>query len=45
MSAASSSGHNALHFVGSVPMQSGREVFEALARRFGGFGHGLPALG
>ncbi len=42
MSAASSSGHNALHFVGSVPMQSGREVFEALARRFGPWLNRIP---
>lgn len=31
----STSGKSGLHFVGSVPLASGRDVFETLARRFG----------
>jgi len=35
-------GQNALHFVGSVPLASGREVFELLARRFGSHLRRIP---
>lgn len=34
--------HTALHFVGSVPFDSGREVFETLSRRFGSWLRRIP---
>lgn len=38
----SGSGANTLHFVGSIPLQDGRAVFETLARRFGSHLRRIP---
>jgi hypothetical protein len=42
MGSSNTQGQNALHFVGSVPLPSGREVFETLARRFGSWLNRIP---